>query len=30
MKLNKIAGASAGKLRLIDKSWNPKRKKGKK
>jgi len=30
MKLNKIAGFSAGLLRISDKFWNPKRKKGKK
>jgi hypothetical protein len=30
MKANKIAGASAGALRLIDKTWNKKRKKGNK
>ena len=30
MKANKIAGASAGAFRIIDKTWNPKRKKGKK
>lgn len=30
MKANKIAGFSAGALRIVDKRWNPKRKKGKK
>jgi hypothetical protein len=30
MRANKIAGFSAGAFRIIDKSWNKKRKKGNK